>query len=69
MASALSLPEIEIEIIENSSRRQKVFRPRLNPMETYSDFIASYRLTKYYLLNDISIKLNRFTAVPTQLLQ
>ena len=37
MASALSLLEIEIEMIENSLRRQKVFRDRLNPMEAYSD--------------------------------
>ena len=60
MASALSLLEIEIEIIENSLRCQRVFRDRLNPMEAYSDFdfIARYRITKYMfvnLLNKISI--------------
>ena len=38
MASALILLEIEIEIIENSLRLQRVFRDRLNPMEAYSDF-------------------------------
>ena len=67
MASALSLLEIEIEIIENSLRRQIVFRDRLNPMNAYSnfDFIARYRITKYMflnLLNKISIKLHRSTA-------
>ena len=69
MASAISLLEIEIEIeiIENSLRSQRVFRDRLNPMEAYSDFdfIARYRITKYMfvnLLNKISIKLHRSTA-------
>ena len=67
MASALILLEIEIEIIENSLRRQRVFRDRLNPMDAYSDFdfIARYRITKYMfvdLLNKISTKLNRSTA-------
>ena len=67
MVSAISLLEIEIEMIENSSRRQRVFRDRLNPMEAYSDFdfIARYRITKYMfvnLLNKISIKLHRSTA-------
>ena len=53
MASALSLLEIEIEIIENSLRRQRVFRDQLNPMEAYSDFdfIARYRITKYMFVN------------------
>ena len=41
MASALSLLEIEIEMIENSLRRQRVFRDRLNPMEAYSTSILS----------------------------
>ena len=54
-------------MIENSLRRQRVFRDRLNPMEAYSDFdfIARYRITKYMfvdLLNKISIKLHRSTA-------
>ena len=53
MASALSLLEIEteIEIIENSLSRQRVFRDRLNPMEAYSDFdfIARYRITNICL--------------------
>ena len=67
MASALSLLEIEIEIIESSLRRQGVFRDRLNPMEAYSDFdfIARYKITKYMfvdLLNKISMKLHRSTA-------
>ena len=35
MASALSLIEIEIELIESCLRRQRVFRDRLN---AYSDF-------------------------------
>ena len=67
MASAPSLLEIEIEMIENSLRHQRVFRDRLNLMEAYSDFdfIARYRITKHMavdLLNKISIKLHRSTA-------
>ena len=78
MAPALSLLEIEIEMIENSLHRQRIFRDRLNPMEAYSDldFISRYRITKYMfvdLLNKISLKLHRSTTryhsiAPTTLL-
>ena len=67
MASALSLIEIEIELIESSLRRQRVFRDRLNPLDAYSDFefITRYRITPYMfleLLERISTNLNRTTA-------
>ena len=52
MASALSLIEIEIELIQSSLRRQRVFRDRLNPLDAYSDFefITRYRITQYLFL-------------------
>ena len=67
MASALSLIEIEIGLIESSLRRQRVFRDRLNPLDAYSDFefITRYRITQYMfleLLERISAKLHRTTA-------
>ena len=59
--------EIEIELIESSLRRQRVFRDRLNPLDAYSDFefITRYRITQYMfleLLERISTNLNRTTA-------
>ena len=67
MASALCLIEIEIELIQSSLRRQRVFRDRLNPLDAYSDFefITTYRITQYMfleLLERISTNLNRTTA-------
>ena len=58
MASALSLLKIEIEMVENSLRRQRVFMDRLNPMEAYSDFdfISRYRITKYIICRPLEQK-------------
>ena len=50
MASALILFEIEIEIIENSLRRQRVFRDRLNPMDAYSLCIAITLRKRLYVI-------------------
>ena len=67
MASALSLLEIKIELIEISLRSQRVFRDRLNPLEScsHAEFIARYRIIRHMfiqLLEDISGNLHRSTA-------
>ena len=60
-----NLIEIEIEFIENSSRRQRVFGHRLNPMDAYSDFdfIAKLQNNEVYVCRPFEQNFNQTKSI------
>ena len=52
--------------IEGSMQRQRIFRDRLNPLDTYSDtdFIVRYRISRVMFI-DLLDRLETFTVRPT----